>query len=206
VKKILAIILGLIFIFSVVSVNGAAARQRVKIVCVGDSITRGYIQIIWWFADYSHNWPSQLNTRLGANWTVVNQGVNGATTAQMLSRMSSATKLKPQYIIILGGTNDLLQNVSIKKTDANIQTMCSLTISSGAKPVLCTITPLSSRATQVNALNTWIKSYAQSKGYALIDFNAATNSPTLVSSDGTHPNAAGYTAMANAINLTIFER
>jgi lysophospholipase L1-like esterase len=61
-------------------------------------------------------------------------------------------------------------------------------------------------------LNAWITEYAVVKGYPLIDFysvidnlqNPGHSNPALVMSDGIHPNAAGYVAMGNAIDLDIF--
>jgi lysophospholipase L1-like esterase len=176
-----------------------------RIVCVGDSITQG-------FAD-PNNWPYHLKARLGGDWEVVNQGVGGAKTADMLAHADEALALDPHFVIIMGGTNDLANGeVPLATIQANIRSMCTRVESYGAVPVLCTVPPNSYHLAERDILNAWIAEYAIVKGYPLIDFysvidnplNPGYSNPALVMSDGIHPNAAGYTAMGNAIDLDIF--
>jgi len=174
------------------------------IVCVGDSITQG-------FAD-PDNWPYRLKSRLDADWDVVNQGVGGAFTGYMLGHIDTALDLNPQFVIIMGGINDLRSGISPERIRVNIDAMCTRAESYGSMPVLCTVTPTSDCVVQLADLNAWITEYAHLKGYALIDFYAVINNqsnpgrsdPTLVLWDGTHPNATGYAVMGNAIDLGIF--
>lgn len=176
-----------------------------RIVCVGDSITEGFAN--------PNNWPYHLKARLGGDWQVVNQGVGGDKTADMLARIDKALALNPHFVIILGGTNDLANgDVPLATMQANIREMCTNVESYGAVPVLCTVPPTSFDLEQRDILNGWIAEYANLKGYGLIDFysvidnpsNPGHSNPTLVMSDGIHPNAAGYLAMGNAIDLGIF--
>jgi acyl-CoA thioesterase-1 len=177
-----------------------------RIVCVGDSITGG-------FAD-PDNWPYHLKSRLDEDWDVINQGVGGAFTGYMLGRIDAALDLNPQFVVIMGGINDLRSGIAPKTIQVNIDAICTHVGSCGSVPVLCTVTPASDYVMQLADLNAWITEYARLKGYALIDFYAVINNksnpgrsdPTLVSWDGTHPNAAGYVAMGNAIDLGIFTR
>jgi acyl-CoA thioesterase-1 len=174
------------------------------IVCVGDSITAGY-------PDYTSNWPHQLEMRLGNNWTVINQGVNGDTTSGLLARIDNALALKPRYVIVAGGVSDMIHGVPTTTTESNISAICERITLSGGVPVLCTATPTTAHYAQTDTLNAWIKGYAGANGYAVIDFypvindpaNPGNPNPALVV-DGIHPNPAGYTAMGNAINLAIF--
>jgi lysophospholipase L1-like esterase len=176
-----------------------------RIVSVGDSITEG-------FSD-PNNWPYSLKVRLGGDWLVVNQGVGGAKTADMLVSIDKALALNPHFVVIMGGTNDLANGeVPLATTQANIREMCTRVESYGAVPVFCTVPPSSFYLEQRDILNAWIAEYANSKGYDLIDFytvidnpsNPGHSNPALVMSDGLHPNAAGYTAMGKAIDLQIF--
>ena len=175
-----------------------------RIVCVGDSITEGFAN--------PDNWPYHLKSRLDEDWDVVNQGVGGAFTSYMLGRIDTALDLKPQFIIIMGGINDLMGGKSPETIQVNIDAICIRVEPYGSVPVLCTITPTSDYIVQLADLNAWITEYAHLKGYALIDFYAVINNesnpgrsdPTLVLWDGTHPNATGYAAMGNAIDLGIF--
>jgi lysophospholipase L1-like esterase len=189
--------------------SSAAAPQHTLhshlIVCVGDSITEGFTD--------PNNWPYHLKTRLGGDWEVINQGVGGAKTGDMLGRIDQALALNPHFVIILGGTNDLANgDVLLPTTQANINTMCARVEAYGAVPVLCTVIPNSYNLTQRDILNVWLTEYASLKGFPLIDFysvidNPVTpghSNPALVMSDGVHPNSAGYAAMGNAVDLGIF--
>ena len=176
-----------------------------RIATLGDSITQG-------FAD-PNNWPYHLKARLGGDWEVNNTGVGGYKTADMLAHLNSTLALNPHYIVILGGTNDLANGaVPLATIEENIKTISTRVESSGAVPVLCTVTPTNFLSTQRDSLNAWIIEYAHSKGYPVIDFYKALENPSnpgyanssLVMSDGVHPTAAGYIAMANATDLTIF--
>jgi lysophospholipase L1-like esterase len=185
--------------------SSSQALNAHSIVCFGDSITEG-------LAD-PNNWPNHLKARLGGDWQVVNQGVGGDKTADMLARIDKALALNPHFVIIMGGTNDLANgDVSLATTQTNIREMCTQVESHGAVPVLCTVPPNNYSLEQRDVLNGWIAEYANSKGYGLIDFyavidnpaNPGHSNPLLVMSDGIHPNAAGYSAMGNAIDLGTF--
>jgi len=175
-----------------------------RIVCVGDSITEG-------FAD-PNNWPYYLKSRLDEDWDVVNLGVGGAFTGYMFGHIDTALDLDPQFVIIMGGINDLRSGISLESIQVNIDAICTRVKFYGSVPVLCTVTPTSDYVVQLADLNAWITEYAHLKKYALIDFYAVINNesnpgrshPTLVLWDGTHPNATGYAAMGNAIDISIF--
>jgi acyl-CoA thioesterase I len=187
------------------TVTSSHALYAHRIVTVGDSITQG-------FAD-PNNWPYLLKARLGGDWVVINQGFYGYKTADILDHIDSATAVNPHFVIILGGTNDLANGaVPLATIEENIKAISTRVESSGAVPVLCTVTPTNFLSTERASLNAWITEYAHSKGYPLIDFYTALENPSnpgyanssLIMSDGVHPTTAGYNAMANATNLTIF--
>jgi len=86
----------------------------------------------------------------------------------------------------------------------------------GIKAIGCTLTPLKAPTTpgkrggHPRSLNTWIRT---SGAYdAVVDFEAATRDPNnpkrfradLDSGDQLHPGNAGYQAMADAVDLSIF--
>lgn len=85
-----------------------------KLVCIGDSLTYGY-------GVYSEKcWVELLGKNL--NIEVINKGVNGDTTAGILSRSSKdILQLKPSHVIIMAGTNDLLLNYPLNNIIDNIK-------------------------------------------------------------------------------------
>lgn len=88
-----------------------------NIVCLGDSLTEGY-------GVSAHiNWPGLLNET--GEYDVVNKGISGDTTSGMLARLvSEIIPLKPDYLIVLGGTNDVMCMVN---DELIIATLVSIT-------------------------------------------------------------------------------
>lgn len=83
---------------------------------IGDSLTFGY------GVSKSDNWVSKLQDSLDYN--IINKGINGNTTVDMLNRFSKDVSFHaPTSIFIMGGTNDLLSNRSLNSIIQNIEVM-----------------------------------------------------------------------------------
>src|SRR5262245_1176144 len=94
--------------------------QRPVILAIGDSMTAGYGVA----ADSSY--PAQLERELknrGYDYSVVNQGVTGSTTAQALSRLTRALALQPEIVIIQLGGNDASQGLPRDVSRENLRIM-----------------------------------------------------------------------------------
>lgn len=75
------------------------------IIALGDSITYGYL-------DVEYAWPNLVSKELGVE--IINAGVNGETLNQMRARLDySVISYKPDLVILLGGTNDVLMGSSL---------------------------------------------------------------------------------------------
>lgn len=84
-----------------------------KLVCIGDSLTFGY------GVPAKENWVSLIKEPL--QMEVLNKGANGDTTSGMLSRSyEDVIKNHPNYVIIIGGSNDFMSNRSLKIVTDNI--------------------------------------------------------------------------------------
>ena len=92
-----------------------------KFIFIGDSLTFGYgvpknkswIEI---FKNYS--------LTSNKNISVINKGINGNTTTDMLNRFTEdVTILNPKSVFIMGGTNDLLSNRPLNLILDNIELM-----------------------------------------------------------------------------------
>jgi acyl-CoA thioesterase I len=185
------------------------AGQRAKaIVCIGDSITRG------WPA--GQGWPEILQARSGYN--VLNKGINGDPTTDMVTRFKAdVVPYHPDYVIICAGTAAFYKLEPLSTIESNIAKMCEMAEQNNIKPIMCKVPPSSlynviSLASQVNQLNAWVESYAARHGYSVIDFYSVLNDPAHAGyykpeysiGDGVHPNEAGKQAIGYAIDLRIF--
>lgn len=77
-----------------------------KILCFGDSNTFGYDPRGYFGGRYDHPWPELLAADLGC--TVLNRGENG----QQIPRGTMAFPEDTDLLIVMLGTNDLLQGAS----------------------------------------------------------------------------------------------
>lgn len=81
------------------------------IVFVGDSLVSG--------GDWSH-W---LGGEAATEQTVLNHGVSGDTTDDVLARLDDIVQARPDEILLLIGTNDLGMRRSVEHLVRNIQTV-----------------------------------------------------------------------------------
>ena len=176
--------------------DNAALTVRPKAVFMGDSITDA--------------WPFQDPELFKAN-NFVGRGISGQTTEQMVVRFrKDVIALKPKYVVIMAGTNDVALNngkIANDDTAGNIISMCEIAKANGIKPVICTITPCSAyrwrpqvkdAAAQIDNINAILKEYAKSHKIKFVDYNTPLRNaeggldiPAL-SGDGCHPNLACY--------------
>jgi lysophospholipase L1-like esterase len=173
-----------------------AGGEQPRVVFIGDSITEN-----WMLAD------PELFER-----GVVNRGIGGQTTPQMLVRFrADVIALKPQVVHIMAGTNDVAGNTgptTAQDVKNNIVSMVELSRANGIRVVLGSIPPAASfnwrpqldPVPQIKALNTWLREYAKQNRLEYIDYysalagSAGELKPEL-GNDGVHPNRAGYRIM-----------
>lgn len=172
-----------------------------KAVFMGNSITEG-----WWNSDSlffkKHNY--------------VGRGISGQVTAQMLVRFrTDVIQLKPKYVVILAGTNDIAQNngyVSIENIFNNIVSMSDLARTNGIEVVLCSVLPAHEYRWRmeikpielIKQLNAMMKEYSKQNDIIYVDYYSAMvderqGLPEAYSGDGVHPTLAGYKVMEKMI-------
>ena len=172
-----------------------------RIVFMGNSITEG--------------WP-KYDPELWENSSLINRGISGQTTAQMLIRFrQDVIDLEPDAVVILAGTNDIAQNggpVSLEFIRDNIFSMCELAAANEIEVVLCAIVPAGDYpwrpglepAEKIVRINNWLEEYARKKGHLFVDYHKAmaTSDNAIIEDyayDGVHPNAKGYKVMLKAL-------
>ena len=169
----------------------AVSATRPRVVMMGDSITEGWIA-----AD-----PSVFRDG------VVDRGISGQTTAQMLVRFrQDVIDLKPRAVHIMGGTNDIFRDsgqVSSDEVIGNIRSMAELARAHGIRVIIGAVLPAANGGTPVAAvaeINRRLAALAQSEGYAFVDYYRALDKgdgsmAAVDSGDGVHPTEAGYVRM-----------
>jgi lysophospholipase L1-like esterase len=171
-----------------------------KIYCMGDSLTDAGV------------YETELINLLGGGWLTINQGISANTTADMLARFQTDV-IDPgdaAYVIIWGGTVDIVQSMSAEWTEINLQAMYSMAHNAGIKVVAVTITPLNSESEankiKILAINSWIQNTAidvdfVADAYTAIDdpANPGNILPAYDSGDHAHLSDAGYARVAVTI-------
>jgi len=181
-----------------------------RVVFMGDSITDAWPRRSERFFD---------RTRYIGEW-YVGRGISGQTTPQMLVRFhQDVIELEPVVVVINAGTNDIAGNTgpsTINMITANLKGMAQLAEAAGIKVILASITPAydypwrpgKEPAPKVAAVNQWMKGYCEGHGCVYADYHSAMSDEKGemlegLSTDGIHPNAAGYAIMEPIIQAAI---
>ena len=105
-----------------------------KIICIGDSFTRGY------GVNKKESWLGQLSDSFNRH-TFINKGINGDTSGGMLARFErDVVSEKPKYVLMIGGTNDFICCASVSSVQANIMSMVHQAYHNNIIPILGTVT------------------------------------------------------------------
>lgn len=177
-----------------------------QIICEGDSLTFGH--------QIDDPYPNQLERYLGNGWRVTNVATSGNTSADIISQRTA--QVTPQYsasltrnlVIVLIGTNDIVNGVALATIESNISSYCASLLSDGFEVRLCTLSNFPTDATfdatkhqKRNDLNSWLIANAPSlsSGSAIpihLDPFVGDGSNTLDTTYwlqvGTHLTNAGY--------------
>jgi acyl-CoA thioesterase-1 len=108
----------LVFIALLLSLTVRAADAPKTIMILGDSLSAGY------GVDPDQAWPALLQKKIDAaslNYTVVNAGVSGNTSADGLQRIDWLLRRKPDVFVLELGGNDGLRGLPVATTKANLQ-------------------------------------------------------------------------------------
>ncbi len=201
------------------------------VVAFGDSITDGATSTV----NADDDWPSQLAKRLhdaNMNVAVINEGISGnrvlgdGAGVSALARFDRDVLSQPgvTHLIFMEAINDIggaARSGTPVTTDeilAIYRQMIARSHQRGIKVYGATLTPyegagyFSDTGEMIRSeVNQWIRTTNELDGF--IDFDKATqdpNNPKMFRadyniSDHLHPNDAGYKAMADAVDLTLFQ-
>ena len=213
------------FLVGVDVINGAAMGV---ISTIGNSITDGALST----RDANTRWPNVLAARISAGNTpmaVVNAGISGGRVltygagASALARFDRDVLTTPglTHVILLEGINDIGASARDGVTADDIifgyRQLIMRAHERGVRIIGATLTPAGPRASFTPALearrtavNTFVRTSGEFDG--VIDFDAITRDPSnplqflpkYDSGDHLHPGDAGYRAMGEAIDLSLF--
>lgn len=154
-------------------------------------------------------WLQQLHPE----WQVFNRGVRGQRTDQILRRFEwEAETLNPDLVVVLGGVNDIHQEIEITQTQENLLRIYEKAAQVNARLLICTILPLDilspEQKDKVRTLNAWLKKTAHEKKAGFCDTYTALEDPQRPgflsgTPDGIHPDVDGYKKMGMAIAQAI---
>lgn len=191
------------------------AKEPIRIVCIGDSITG-----VYYHSGGIRAYPEMLQVALQklhpkAAITVRNAGISGDTSKGGLARLERDVLVhKPHLVTIMFGMNDLVR-VPVADFIANMKQIIQRCRAAGAEVVLCTQNsivdspqrPLAKLAEYAQS----IRDLAKAESIGLADCHAAFEAVrakdqldwNLLLSDAIHPNMDGHKLFAETIAKAI---
>ena len=165
----------------------ALSSAHAAVVFVGDSITEGGL---W------SEWLSGMN--------VINRGISGNTTQDILNRMHQIVSVKPDKLFLMIGVNDLNKQLGVEVALRNYTTLFDLIDSQlpHTEVYIQSVLPVNALwplidNTHIPTLNAALVRHADERGYQYIDLHSvfADAEGALksdLSNDGIHLLAPGY--------------
>jgi len=208
-------------------VDALRSERLGTVVALGDSLTDGDSGADASALNRNARWPDllaqRLNAQNGQEFGVLNAGIAGNRVLADGAGDSAARRLdrdvltEPgvRWVVLFEGINDLYnRGGTAADLIAAYQQIIERTHAVGLPIYGATLTPAGftdSREDERLAVNAWIRTSGQFD--AVIDFDAAVRDPANPASllpafdagDHLHFNVAGYQALANSIDLSLFQ-
>ena len=186
------------------AIQGTEVAEEEKIILFfGNSLTAGY-----GLDDLSASFPSLIQDRLdslGYEYTIVNAGLSGETTASGNNRLEWVLERQPVDIFVLElGANDGLRGIDPAETRRNLSEMIDKVRKAypEAKIILAgMMVPPNMGAAYSEEFRRIYPELAEEKGVELIPFllEGVAGEPELNQSDGIHPTAEGNKLVAENV-------
>ena len=167
-----------------------------SIFCLGDSLTAGF------GLTEAEAWPALVEARArgeGRDWTLINGGVSGDTTASGLRRLKWALRAKPDLVVVALGANDGLRGIEPATTKANLAAIIDRARAAGATVALAGMRlPTNFGEDRRAAFAAVYSELAHEKQVPLLPclLEGVGGVTELNQADGIHPTAAGQRTLA----------
>ena len=173
-----------------------AQDERPVILAIGESTTAGYA------VPRDQSYPAQLQSLLdnaGYRYRVVNHGRNGITVDMALSNLHRGMLLQPEIVLIAIGGNDRSNSRASGRTEASLRKLVSIFAETDAAIFLADRTTDSDGGSMEQ--NSLYGRIAQEEGAFLMPSlrQDIAGKPEFLIGDMRHPNAAGYSIIAQRI-------
>jgi len=122
--------------------------RMISFVALGDSLTVGFIPetfpINYPYTEFLKEIVDDFLKQVGkddtVDVTIMNRGVNGELTSDMLLRFRrDVIALRPSCLIVFGGTNDIGWGVPVEEIFANLTRMFHVAMDNAIEPMGCTV-------------------------------------------------------------------
>ncbi len=191
--------------FAAFSASAKESNQPKKLVLLGDSLTEGF------GVSKNSTYGALIQEKLKKNhknWTVINSGVSGSTSASLASRMKWILKSKPDLILLAIGANDALRGLKLESTKKNILEAIKSAQGESAKVLLAgMLAPPNYGKTYTQEFERLYRDIAQQTKVKLIPFllEGVAGQKELNIADGIHPNEKGHQVIAETVYKAIEE-
>ncbi len=188
---------------SVENSNAATTDITTKtILCFGDSLTAGY-----GLDNINDAYPAILQSRLdslGLQYTVINSGLSGETTAGGKSRIAWVLNQKVDVFILELGANDGLRGVPLTETRENLQAIINAVRNKNPETTIILAgmqLPPNMGPEYISEFRAIFPDLAQKNELELIPFllKDVGGIVELNQADGIHPTAEGQKILANNV-------
>lgn len=188
-----------LFLALLFSVSLSSAQSK-KLVILGDSLTEG-IGVAKESA-YPALVEKKIHDSGKKEWTVINAGVSGSTTASGTGRLKWLFKSKPDLLMIVLGANDGLRGLKIEESEKNLAQAIEYAQAQKVKVILGGLyVPPNYGKDYTEKFKKMYQNLAKKYKTPLIPFilDKVAGDPKYNQADGIHPNEAGHKIIADTV-------
>ncbi|WP_374031826.1 arylesterase [Bdellovibrio bacteriovorus] len=188
------------FLFFLILLCSSLSFAQKKLIVLGDSLTEGY------GVAKDAAFPAVLEKKLHEagkkEWTIINAGVSGSTTASGLSRMKWVFKSKPDVVLLALGANDGLRGLKVEDSEKHLAQSIEYAQSQKVKVILGGLyMPPNYGKDYTEKFKKMYESLAKKYKLTFIPFilDKVAGNPKYNLADGIHPNEEGHKIIADNV-------